>query len=170
MFDNRAVEAAGPLNAPPPADAVVAAAKARQRLYDGARGDLGRAQSRLADLTDNRDTAAAKVATPSAVRATTMWPTMAGLTSWTWWTATPSCSRLSAGAWVRSPSAACVIALFVPGLDVVAAGILLGVAVAATSTRLIPHCALALSGSGSWVDVGMDAWTVKVRLRAVIAN
>jgi hypothetical protein len=56
--------------------------------------------------------------------------------------------------------AACVIALLVPGLNVLAAGILMGVAVAATSTSLILHSALALSGSGSWVDVGMDAFAL----------
>lgn len=55
--------------------------------------------------------------------------------------------------------AACIVALFVPGLNI-AAAVLLGIGVAATSGSLIIHGMLASTGNGSWWDVGTDAFAL----------
>jgi hypothetical protein len=140
--------------------AVVAAAKARRGRYDDASGALFRAQSALVDLTERRDAAAAKVAGAISGAcddgvANDGWADFLDLVDSHADQLKTVCKDLGAVA-----MAACVIALLVPGLNVLAAGILMGVAVAATSTSLILHSALALSGSGSWVDVGMDAFAL----------
>jgi hypothetical protein len=51
--------------------------------------------------------------------------------------------------------AACLVALVVPGLNILAAG-----ALAAGSLSLLGHSALAATGNGSWVDVGMDVFAL----------
>jgi hypothetical protein len=56
--------------------------------------------------------------------------------------------------------AACVVALVVPGLNVAAAAVLAGVAMGASSPSHLGHSALAVSGNGSWVDVGIDVFSL----------
>ncbi len=160
MSANRVIEQLSAVGAPPPDDAEVAASKAKQGRYDDARGDLSRAQGRLVDLTDRRDAAAARIAevirqTCDDAVANSGWDDFQDWMDGHADLLKTFCSVLGVIA-----MAACVIALFVPGLNLVAAGILIGIAVGATSASLIIHSALAATDNGSWVDVGMDAFAL----------
>jgi hypothetical protein len=130
----------------------VAQANARQGRYDDARGDLRRVQSRLVDLTERRDAAAAKVADTIRERsddglANSHWDDFQGWMDKHHEMVDTVCKVLGAVAMV-----ACVVALFVPGLSIVAAA---GLLAGAGST--LGHVALASTHHGSWWDVGMDA-------------
>jgi hypothetical protein len=162
MFNNRALEADGSLGGPPAGAVVaaVAAAKARQGRYDDASGALFRAQSALVDLTERRDAAAAKVAGAISGAcddhvANDGWADFLDLVDSHHDQISKACKRLGEVA-----MAACVVALFVPGLNVVEFGVLTAVAVGATSASLVGHSMLAASGYGSWWDVGMDAFAL----------
>ncbi|MDQ1482388.1 MAG: hypothetical protein QOF35_464 [Actinomycetota bacterium] len=160
MFDNREIPVMRAVDAAPPADAEVAAGKARQGRYDDARGDLARIQARLVDLTQRRDTAAAKIADFIREKseggvANSGWDDFQGWMDDHHELVKGVCKVLGVIA-----LAACVVALVVPGLNVLAAGVLMGVAVGATSASLIGHSMLASTGHGSWWDVGMDVFTL----------
>lgn len=156
MNANRLIPPFAPADGARPSDAVVAAAKATQARYDEAGGDLSRAQARLVDLTERRDTAAGKVADEirqecdDSVR-DRPWDNFMDWMDQHHELVSTACKILGGIA-----MAACVVALFVPGLNIVAAGVLAGVAIGASSLSLVGHSALAVSGNGSWVDVGID--------------
>jgi len=156
MNANRAIAQFTSVDAPPPSDAVAAAAKARQSRYDDAGVDLGRAQARLVDVIDDRDAAAREIA--EAIREGCddgvrdgLWENFLDVMDSHHDVVSTACKVLGGIA-----MAACVVALFVPGLNIVAAGVLAGVAIGANSLSLVGHSALAVSGHGSWVDVGID--------------
>ena len=156
MTDNRDLSQVRGADAAPPSDTEVAATKARHGRYDDARGDLSRAQGALADLVDRRDTAAARIA--DAIRdtcdddvANSGWDDFKDWMDDHAAMIEGACKVLGVIA-----MAACVVALFVPGLNVVAAGVLMGIAIGASSASLIGHSMLASTGNGSWWDVGMD--------------
>ncbi len=79
-----------------------------------------------------------------------------------WWDGVKDFIHEHAG-WIKILADACtwivtalvIISLFIPGLDI-ATGLLLGLML----TALAGHTALALSGDGSWVDVGMDLFAL----------
>jgi len=156
MATNREIPQFNSPDAPPPSDTEVAAAKAKQGRYDDAQGDLGSAQRDLDNLRDDRDDAAGRIADSIRDKCdddvkNSRWDDFkdwmddhADLIS-------GICKVLGVIA-----MAACVVALFVPGLNVVAAGVLMGIAIGATSASLIGHSMLASTGNGSWWDVGMD--------------
>jgi hypothetical protein len=148
------------VDAPPATDAEVAAAKARQGRYDDAHGDLNRLQARLGDLTDRRDAAAVTVAglihdSLDDHVADNLWDHFKDWMDEHAELVANACKVLGVIA-----MAACLVALLVPGLNVLAAGVLMGVSVAATTGSLLGHTALASSGNGPWTDVGMDAFAL----------
>jgi hypothetical protein len=160
MNAHRAIAQFTPVDAPPPSDAVVAAARTRQSRYDDAGVDLSRAQARLVDVTDDRDVAAREIA--EAIREGCddgvrdgLWENFLDVMDSHHDVVSTACKVLGGIA-----MAACVVALFVPGLNIVAAAVLAGVAIGASSLSLVGHSALAVSGHGSWVDVGIDAVSV----------
>jgi hypothetical protein len=148
---NRVVAQVAPVGAAPPSDAVVAVARARAARYDDAGGDLSRAQARLSDLTERRDAAARAAADEIRERC------QDGVRDSPWdnfmdWMDEHHDLVSSVCRWLGVVAmAACVLALFVPGLNILA-----GIALAAGSASLLGHSALAVSGNGSWVDVGID--------------
>jgi hypothetical protein len=155
MSDNRVIPQLSAVDAPPPPDEQVAAAKARQGRYDDARGDLSRAQSRLVDLSDRRDAAAGRIA--DAIRdecdddvANSAWDDFKDWMDDHAEMIDGVCKVLGVIA-----MAACVVALVVPGLNILAA-----TALVAGTGSLLGHSALAATGNGSWVDVGMDAFAL----------
>jgi hypothetical protein len=159
MYDNRVIPQAGPVDAPPPPDAEVAVAKARQGRYDDASGDLNRLRGHLVDLTERRDSAAAEIA--DLIRETcddgvadSGWDNFKDWVGRYEKQLNKVCSVLGYIA-----LAACVVALFIPGLNILAAGALI-VGTAATSGSLIIHGMLASTGNGSWWDVGTDAFAL----------
>jgi len=155
MSDNHEVVTVRPPDAPPPTDGQVAEANARQGRYDDARGDLRRAQGRLLDLTDRRDAAAAKVAADIRQEsddglANSAWDDFQG-----WMDRHHEMVSGVAKVLGVIAMAACVVALFVPGLNVLAVA-----ALVASAGSLIGHTALATTGHGSWADVGVDVFAV----------
>jgi hypothetical protein len=152
MAGNRAIARLSAVDAPPPPDEQVAADKARAGRYDDADADLRRAQSRLVDLCERRDAAAARIA--DAIRDEChdamkdgRWDNFKDWMDEHAELIDGACKMLGVVA-----MAACVLALVVPGVNVLAATALL-----ASAGTLLGHSALAVSGNGSWVDVGMDA-------------
>jgi hypothetical protein len=151
MSDNRSVPTMTSVDAPPPPDAEVAAAKAMQGRYDDANADLSRLQGRLADLTERRDLAAAKVADfirdkSDDSMADSPWDNFMDWMDDHHEFVSKACQILGVVA-----MAACILALVVPGLNVFAA-----IALGASALSLTGHTALAASGNGSWLDVGVD--------------
>lgn len=148
-----------PAGAPEPTEAQVAAAAAAERkrsaAHSGASGDLRRIQEELHTLLGERDTAARTAA--RAIRDAadndalkdSRWERMKN------WVA----EHKDAIKWVADKLSTlatilAVVALFVPGVNVFALGVLAAIA---TGGALIGHGALAAAGEGSWVDVGLDA-------------
>ncbi len=157
MLDNMVIPQLSRVDAPPP-DAAVAAAKAQQGRYDDARGDLSRAQARLADLTERRDGAAARIADVIREKcdddvANSGWDDFKDWMDEHAELVDGFCKVLGVIA-----MAACVVALVVPGLNIVAAAGLIGMT--ASGLSLAGHSALAVTGNGSWVDVGLDAFAL----------
>jgi hypothetical protein len=151
MSDNQELATVRPLDAPPPTDGQMAETNARQGRYDDARGDLSRTQGWLVDLADRRDAAAARVA--DAIReksddglANSHWDDFQGWMDRHHELVDTVCKVLGVIA-----MAACVVALFVPGLNIVAAAGLV-----AGAGSMLGHVALASTHHGSWWDVGMD--------------
>jgi hypothetical protein len=152
MADNHEIATVRPPDSPPPTDGQMAETHARAGRYDDARGDLRRAQSRLQDLTDRRDAAASKVADEIREEsddglANSAWDDFQGWMDRHQKLVDDICKVLGVIA-----LAACVVALFVPGLNIVAAAGLV-----AGAGSMLGHVALASTGNGSWWDVGMDA-------------
>jgi hypothetical protein len=152
MSDNQAVPQLRAVDAAPPPEAQVAAANARQGRYEDAGGDLSRAQGRLAELVGRRDAAAARVA--DAIRescddgvANSAWDSFQDWMDDHHELVSGICDVLGVIA-----IAVCVVALVVPGLNVLAAGVL----IAATSASLVGHTMLASTGHGSWGAVAVD--------------
>jgi hypothetical protein len=151
MSDNQAIEHVSALDAPPRPEAEVVAAKARAGRYDDASADLRRVQSTLVDLSDRRDIAASRIA--DAIRdechdkvRDNLWDNFQDWMDDHAELVDGVCKVLGVIA-----MAACVLALVVPGLNILAAA-----ALAASSLSLLGHSALAVTGNGSWVDVGVD--------------
>lgn len=136
----------------------------RQRQGDALRGELTAARRRLADLEDRRDRAAQRVANrideASQDQLTDDW----------WdnvkdWFAEHKdlidgvCKVLGVVALV-----ALVVCLVVPGLNIAAGAALVTaatyVSIGATSVSLLVHTGQAATGTGSWADVGLDAFSL----------
>jgi hypothetical protein len=155
MKANCAVAKFTSVDTAPPSDAAVASARARQTRYDDAGGELSRAQARLVDLAERRDAAAGKVADEirqkcdDSVR-DSPWDNFMDWMDEHHEMVSTACTVLGYVA-----MAACVVALAVPGLNVLA-----GIALVAGSASFLGHSALAVSGNGSWVDVGIDVFSL----------
>jgi hypothetical protein len=151
MSDSHEIVTVRPPDSPPPTDGQVAETNARQGRYDDARGDLRRAQSRLLDLTDRRDAAASRIADDIREQsddglANSAWDDFQGWMDRHHEMVDKVCKVLGVIA-----MAACVVALVVPGLNIVAAAGLV-----AGAGSMLGHVALASTHHGSWWDVGMD--------------
>jgi hypothetical protein len=151
MSDNQEIVTVRSPDSPPPTVGQMAETNARQGRYDDASGDLRRVQSRLLDLTDRRDAAASKVADEIRGQsddglANSAWDDFQGWMDRHQKLVEGVCKVLGAIAMV-----ACVVALVVPGLNIVAAAGLV-----AGAGSMLGHVALASTGNGSWWDVGMD--------------
>jgi hypothetical protein len=151
MSANQVMVTVRPPDAPPPTYGQVAEDNARQGRYDDARGDLRRAQGRLLDLADRRDAAASKVADDIREEsddglANSAWDDFQG-----WMDRHHEMVSEVAKVLGVIAMAACVVALVVPGLNIVAAAGLV-----AGAGSMLGHVALASTDNGSWWDVGMD--------------
>ncbi len=136
----------------------------RQRQGEALRGELTTARRRLTDLEDRRDRAAQRVADKIEGAS------QDGLTD-SWWDNVKDwfaehkelidgiCKVLGVVAMV-----ALVVCLVVPGLNIAAGAGLVAVAtwvgIGATSASLLLHTGQAASGTGSWLDVGLDAFSL----------
>jgi hypothetical protein len=153
-----------------PSSADEADEKARSSALDDAQDALSRARQRLANAVQHRDTAGRRAA--SHIRAATdqdglkdsWWDKVKDWTSdrWdsfiTWVHEHADLIRKIAdiAGWIATALAAVAILIsFIPVLDFLT-GPLLALAALATVVSLVAHTMLALSGDGSWVDVGFD--------------
>jgi hypothetical protein len=140
--------APAPGSPPPKTDADKAADKARAHRLDAADGDLAAAKKRFDDAVSERDAQASKAAGHIKDALDD------GLKD-SWWDS--FCDWVSEHVdiikmvveiltWVAT--AVAIIALFIPGLNVLALALMIGV--------LAGHTLLAATGNGSWTDVLMD--------------
>ena len=141
-----------------------AEAQRRQRLRDELNGDLNEARRKVHDLQDRRDRAAKRVADKIEEASDD------DLTD-SWWDNVKDwfaahkelidgiCTVLGVIAIV-----ALVVCLVVPGLNIAAGAALVSVAtyvgIGATSASLLLHTGQAATGTGSWLDVGLDAFSL----------
>ncbi len=141
--------ASPPVGSPPPkTDADKASDKARAQRLDSANGDLAAAKRRFDDAVSERDRQAGRAAGHIKDALDD------GLKD-SWWDS--FCDWVSEHVeifkmvievltWVAT--AVAIIALFIPGLNVLALALMIGV--------LAGHSLLAATGNGSWTDVAMD--------------
>lgn len=128
---------------------------ARGRALNQANADLAAAQSMLDDAVAHRDAkaseAAAKIDGAVSMDADSFWASMwADLKSFVdryAWLIKDICTVLEVIATILA-----VVALFIPGLD-----ILVAIGIGLTALALVGRAMLAATGNGSWLDVGMDA-------------
>jgi hypothetical protein len=154
MFDNRAIPQMSAPDAPPPPDAEVAAAKAKQGRHDDASGDMKRVQDELRELKEERDRVAYDIAISIWNKVDeykdSIWQDFKGWMDDHHDLVEKFCTVMGVIAMV-----ALVVCMFVPGLNVVVA-----IGVAATAASLVGRTMLASTGHGSWVDVALDAFAL----------
>lgn len=164
-----ASHAAGPSPAPgdkPPTPEEQSAERRRQAAYDDASGRLGAARRRMDDAKGDYEHAASTAA--KAIRDVIdhddvhdgFWDKVG---NWIHEHADIIKLVLKVVGYIVTvlAIAALVIALFIPGLNILVMGVALATiletaAVVGTVALLIGHTALASTGDGSWLDVGLD--------------